>query len=120
MKKNLLAVLVNYGDEQLDYLQEVITKLKSFKNFNVTVVVQSNIALSTNGIDTLNVVTLEDYQLLPLTCRKEIWDRRNDYDVFIYGENDHLFLEKHVEKHLEYETILPDNRITGLIQFEEN
>ncbi|MCF7568954.1 hypothetical protein L3X37_11355 [Sabulilitoribacter arenilitoris] len=119
-KNKLLAVLVNYGDEQLNYLVEVVSGLKRFKYFEVTIIVQSNIPLDIEGIDTVNVITLEDYQLLPLTCRKVIWNNRNNYDVFLYGENDHLFLEKHVEKHLEYEKILPENRITGLIQFEEN
>lgn len=119
-KKKLLAVLVNYGDEQLNYLAKVVSGLKRFKHYKVTVIVQSNIALNIEGIDTVNVVTLEDYQLLPLTCRKVIWENRGNYDVFLFGENDHLFLERHIDKHLEYEKILPDNRITGLIQFEEN
>jgi hypothetical protein len=98
----------------------VTTLYKSFKKYSVTVIVQSNIKVSFPDIDILNIVQLEDYQLLPLTCRKVIWDNRHDYDVFLYGENDHLFLEKHIEKHLAYEKILPSNRITGLIQFEEN
>lgn len=121
MKENkILAVLVNFGEEQLDYLQEVVNGLKSFKKHKVTVIIQSNIPLKIKGVDAVNIVKLEDYQLLPLTCRKVIWDNKEAYDVFIFGENDHLFLEKHIDKHLEYEKILPDNRITGLIQFEEN
>lgn len=119
-KLKVLAVLVNYGDEQLDYLQTVVSTLKSFVKYDVTIVVQSNLPLEIQGIDKVNVVELEDYQLLPLTCRKEIWDRRNDFDIFIYGENDHLFIEKHIDNHLRYESILPKNRIAGLIQFEEN
>jgi len=118
--KKILAVLVNYGDEQLEYLQQVVTGLKSFKHYSTTIIVQSNIALNIEGVDKVNVVALDDYQLLPLTCRKVIWDNKDDYDIFIFGENDHLFLEKHVDKYLQYEKILPKNRITGLIQFEEN
>tara|TARA_R110001606_G_scaffold199309_1_gene346967 strand:- start:573 stop:1100 length:528 start_codon:yes stop_codon:yes gene_type:complete len=37
----------------------------------------------------------------------------------MFGENDHLFKEHHVDKHLEYYSFLPDNKITGLIQFEQ-
>lgn len=118
--KTILAVLVNYGDEQISYLREVVEGFKSFKRYNVTVIVNSNIPISIEGIDELNVIKLEDYQLLPLTCRKVIWDKKNDFDVFIYGENDHLFLEKHLDKHLEYSKFLPQNRITGLIQYEED
>ena len=97
----LLAVLVNFGDEQLNYLEEVVKELKSFKRYQVTVIVQSNIPLDIEGIDLVNVVKLNNYQLLPLTCRAEIWKRKDDFDVFIYGENDHLFLESHVDKHIE-------------------
>lgn len=121
MKDNkILAVLVNFGEEQLDYLQDVVNSLKSFKKYNVTVIVQSNIPLKIEGVDKVNIVKLEDYQLLPLTCRKEIWDRKDNYDVFLFGENDHLFKEHHIDKHIEYTSILPKNRITGLIQYEEN
>lgn len=116
----LLAVLVNFGDEQLDYLSEVVKELKGFKKYEVTVIVQSNIPLEIEGIDQVNVVKLNNYQLLPLTCRAEIWKRKNDFDVFIYGENDHLFLESHVDKHIEYSKILPEDRVTGLIQIEKN
>ena len=114
----LLAVLVNYGDEQLNYLQQVVSQFKSFKKYEVYIIVNSNIALEIEGVDEVNIYELDNYQLLPLTCREIIWEYRDDYDVFIYGENDHLFLEKHVDKHLEYEKILPKNRITGLIQYE--
>ncbi len=116
----LLAVLVNYGDEQLNYLAQVVSNLKKFKHYDVTIIVHSNIALNIKGVDKVYIIKLEDYQLLPLTCRKVIWSKRNDYDVFLYGENDHLFKESHIDKHLEYEKLLPKNRVTGLIQFEEN
>ncbi|MCY1228688.1 hypothetical protein D3C87_142310 [compost metagenome] len=116
----ILAVLVNYGSEQLRFLERVVAELKSFKKYDVTIIVNSNIELDIDGIDTVNVFTLDDYQLLPLTCRTTIWENKDDFDVFLYGENDHLFTEKHIDNHLSYSKILPKNRITGLIQFEEN
>ena len=51
----VLAVLVNYGDEQLSYLEYVVRELNSFKKYNVTVVVNSNIPLDIVGIDKVNV-----------------------------------------------------------------
>lgn len=117
-KKEILAVLVNFGDEQLEYLQQVVNELKTFKKYNVTIIVQSNIKIDIEGINEVNILTLEDYQLLPLTCRKVIWENRNDYDIFLYGENDLLFREKHIDNYLEYYKILPKNRISGLLRFE--
>ena len=122
MKENLkiLAVLVNYGSEQLEYLQLVVERLKSFKHYNVTIVVQSNVELKIRGVDLVNLVKIKDYQLLPATCRKIIWRDRDNYDMFLYGENDHLFTETHVDSHIKYSSILPVNRISGLLQYEEN
>ena len=117
----ILAVLVNYGEEQLQYLQQVVNELKSFKKHKVTIFVNSNISLNMiKGIDHVNVIELDDYQLLPLTCKQVLWHYRNDFDIFLFGENDHLFKEHHIDRYLEYTSILPENRIVGLIQYEEN
>lgn len=117
--KKILVVLVNYGEEQLQYLEQVVKELKSFKKYNVSIIVNSNIPLDIEGIDQVNVIKLDDYQLLPLTCKQVIWDHKDEFDVFLFGENDHLFKESHIDKHLEYTKILPQNRIPGLIQYEE-
>ena len=37
--KKILAVIVNYGDEQLNYLEQVVHELKSFIKYDVTVIV---------------------------------------------------------------------------------
>lgn len=118
-KIKVLAVLVNYSSEQLQYLEQIVKELKSFKKYDVTVIVNSNIDLNIIGIDKVNVFSLDNYQLLPLTCRKIIWENREQFNLFLYGENDHLFLEKHLEKHIEYSNFLPKNRIPGLMQYEE-
>lgn len=118
--KRVLAVLVNYGDEQLQYLEQVVKSLKSFEKYQVSVIVNSNIPLDIQGIDHVNVVQLEDYQLLPLTCKQVLWHYRENFDLFLFGENDHLFLEHHLDRYLEYVDILPQDRIAGLIQYEEN
>lgn len=118
--KKILAVLVNYSEEQLHYLEQVIKELKLFKKYDVSIIVNSNISLDIEGIDQVNVIELENYQLLPLTCKQVIWDHKDDFDIFLFGENDHLFKEHHIDKYLEYTSILPENRIAGLIQYEEN
>lgn len=118
---DILAVLVNYGTEQLNYLQQVVTELKSFKKYNVSVVVHSNIPLDEiEGIDETYVVELDDFQLLPMTCRQTIDHNREQFDYFIFSENDHLWKEHHVDKYIEYEKVLPFSRISGLIQYEED
>lgn len=119
--KTLLVVLVNYGTEQLNYLQQVVNEVKSFKKYEVTVVVHSNIPLDTiEGIDKTVVIKLDDYQLLPMTCRQMIDQQADNFDYFIWSENDHLWKEHHIDRYIEYLKILPENRIAGLIQYEED
>ncbi|WZL88437.1 hypothetical protein VS868_12620 [Salinimicrobium sp. 3283s] len=119
-KPKILAVLVNYGTEQIQYLEQVIKELKSFSKYDVTVIVNSNIDLNIKGIDKVEIFKLDDYQLLPLTCRNTIWNNKQFYDIFLYGENDLLFEEKHIDNHLIYSSFLPKNRIAGLLRYEED
>ena len=72
------------------------------------------------GKDHVNIIKIDDYQLLPLTCKQVIWHYRDEFDIFLFGENDHLFVEHHIDNYLRYTSILPNNRIAGLIQYEEN
>jgi len=116
----ILAVLVNYGTEQIPYLEQVVKGLKEFTKYQVTIIVNSNIDLNIDGVDNVNVFKLDDYQFLPLTCRTIIWNNKDFYDIFVYGENDLLFEEKHIDNHLIYSKVLPKNRISGLLRFEEN
>ncbi|HRJ31842.1 MAG TPA: hypothetical protein PLV21_11505 [Cyclobacteriaceae bacterium] len=141
--KTVLAVIVNFGSEQNMYLQQVVTALKAIQNYNVTVVVNSNVPLpEISGIDKLNVIErtetffglsklifkidkrkwnkkVFDYNLLPMTCRQVIDQESENFDYFIFTENDHLWLEHHIRGFAGYEAILPENRIAGLIQYED-
>ena len=116
----LLVVLVNYGSEQINFLYKVIDELRTFSKYEVTIVVNSNIELDIQGVDHVNVIELDNYQLLPMTCRQVIDSEADNFDYFIFSENDHLWQEHHVDKFIEYESILPENRIAGLIQYEED
>lgn len=121
MKKTIMVSIVNYGDEQLEYLQQVIDSLNSFKKYDVTIYVITNIKLNEiiNGVDYfINIDKLPSWELLPLMARKVINHHRNEYDYYLYTENDHLWLEEHIDNYIRYEKILPDNYISGLIQYE--
>lgn len=119
--KKILFVLVNYGTEQINFLKQVTKEIKNFKNYICKVIVHSNVQIDDNNTDEVIIFNnLNDYQLLPLTCRKTIKKNIDKYDLYVYGENDHLFLEHHFDKFLEYSEILPDNRISGLIQYEND
>lgn len=119
LKIKVLAVIVNYGEEQLGFLEHMVKSLKSFKKYSVTVIIHSNIPLTLSGVDEVKIFNLEDYRFLPATCRESIWDNRDKFDLFFYSENDLMIKEPHFDNFLLYNKILPKNRIAGLIRFEE-
>jgi hypothetical protein len=55
-----------------------------------------------------------------MTCRQTINQESDNFDYFIFSENDHLWKEYHIDNYIEYSKILPENRIPGLIQYEED
>ncbi len=140
-KKNILVVIVNFGKDQLSFLNEMVDSFRNFKKYNIKIIVNSNIPIYNDKVDKVNLFNklesmgfmdilfklklskkwsgqLYNYNLLPMTCRKTIIDEIDNHDYFIYSENDHLWLEHHIDKFIEYENILPPNRIAGLIQYE--
>jgi len=50
-KQSILVVLVNYGREQINYLETVVKELKSFNKYNVTIIVNSNIEINMEGLE---------------------------------------------------------------------
>lgn len=116
----VFVCLVNYGSEQIEYLKKVVIELKNFKKYEVFITVNTTVELDIPEIDQVNIFDNSMGVMLPLTCRNEIWENRENYDLFIYGENDHLFKEHHLDKFVEYSNILPIDRIAGLFQYEEN
>ena len=60
-KKNLLVVIVNYGYDQIPYLNDMIVALRGFKKYNVKIVVNSNIHPDNPDLDKLNLFENFEY-----------------------------------------------------------
>lgn len=121
MKESILVSIVNYGDEQLEYLQQVIHSINSFEKYDTTIFVTTNIPLEPmiEGIDHVVLIDdLPDWELLPLMARRVIDNYVGEFDYYIFSENDHLWKEHHIDNYIRYEKILPENYISGLIQYE--
>lgn len=120
-KKSILVSIVNYGYAQLEYLQQVIDSINSFVKYDTTIYITTNIELNDfiNEVDQFIIIEkLPHWGLLPLMSRRVITDHVGEYDYYLYTENDHRWLEKHVDNYIKYEEILPENYISGLIQYE--
>ena len=103
----LLVVIANYGTNQLSHLDKVLYEYKNYKNIDVDIIVHTNETIS-NNVNQILIKNLDNWNRLPFTTRKTIFDRKDDYDLFIYSENDHLITENNVKSFLNVTHILPE------------
>jgi SAM-dependent methyltransferase len=55
---------------------------------------------------------------LPFAHRPLFADRRDDYDLFVYSEDDTLIEQRHLDAALELSDILPDDHLVGSMRYE--
>jgi 2-polyprenyl-3-methyl-5-hydroxy-6-metoxy-1,4-benzoquinol methylase len=56
---------------------------------------------------------------LPFPHKEIFANRRNDYDLFIYSEDDTLITERNLRAFLEVSATLPEDEIPGFLRFED-
>jgi GT2 family glycosyltransferase len=114
----LLVVLANYGTENLHYLHQVLDRYRSFTNYEVSLVVHSNVPIE--GVETVLHTSPPNgsWLNLPWECRKTIYEHRDSYDLYLYSENDHLISERNIDAFAKIE--LPENMIAGFMRYENS
>lgn len=55
---------------------------------------------------------------LPFAHKKLFAERANDYDLFIYSEDDTLITERHINAFLDVTRVLPQHQIAGFLRYE--
>lgn len=117
----LLVAIASYGIGNDRYLFQLVSEYKSM-SFDVDIVVISNLHKEVApGVEVL-VVDLagKDPWSLPFAHKQLFAARLNDYDLFIYSEDDTLIREKNLQTFLELSAVLPDNEIPGFLRFERS
>lgn len=115
--KKILVSIANYGDGQLPYLNQIITEFKSYKDFDVTINVHTTVDLNIDGI---NVIKYPDSikSLLTFKHRSEFYDQQEDFDLFLYDENDMLIKEDAIKTFIKYDDKLPQDTCIGFLRYE--
>jgi 2-polyprenyl-3-methyl-5-hydroxy-6-metoxy-1,4-benzoquinol methylase len=114
----LLVVIANYGTANDKYLSRLIDEYRSMP-YSTDIIVLSNVPKDL-GPDIRVVVGLpsDDPRSLPFGHKQVFVDRINDYDLFMYSEDDILITHKSVEAFLRVAAVLPDNEAAGFLRFE--
>lgn len=115
----ILVAIASYGTANREYLQRVIKEYRAM-SFKVHVVVLSN--QPQDAVPEVEVVIVDlrgkNPHSLPFSHRRVFGERLNDYDLFIYAEDDHLITERNIRAFLEVSRVLAEDEIAGFLQFE--
>lgn len=111
----LLISISTYGEKNNQYLNKIIDEYKSYKNYSVDINVHGTHPLHR---DDITFIKYENPKTTVYFHRDEFAKKQNDYDAFIFSENDMLIREETVDLYLEHEKKLPIDHCLGFIRFE--
>lgn len=114
----VLGVIASYGHTNDPFLQRILQGYRRMR-YAVDIIVLSNIPRNL-GPDIQVVVSVPngDPWSLPFPHKKIFADRLNDYDLFIYSEDDVLVTEQNLDAFLRETEILPEDEIAGFLRAE--
>ena len=108
--------IANYGNSQLVYLNEIIKEFKSYTTHSVDLTVYTTVPVEEKHI----LFPASIGTNLPHACRKDMADSINDYDLFLYDENDMLITEDNINAYIEHQATLLNDQVSGFIRYEVN
>ena len=115
----ILVVIASYGNANDRFLTRVLEEYRSM-SYSCDIVVLSNIEKKLGSDVQVNVgLPNKNPWSLPFAHKQLFAERVNDYDLFIYSEDDMLITEKNVEAFLQATAILPADKIAGFLRFEK-
>ena len=115
----ILVVIANYGSRNDQYLERVLAEYRSMP-YQIKIVILSNIQKDF-GPDIevkVGLPTANPYSL-PFGHRQVFSGRINEYDIFIYSEDDMLITAGNIETFLKQSAMLPSDEIPGFLRFEK-
>jgi 2-polyprenyl-3-methyl-5-hydroxy-6-metoxy-1,4-benzoquinol methylase len=114
----VLVVIASYGEKNQQFLLELLREYRHMA-FEVDIVVLSNIPKHL-GAGIRVVVGLPDRNphTLPFGHKRVFGERRDEYDLFIYSEDDIRITERNINAFLEVSAVLPDDEIAGFVHAE--
>jgi 2-polyprenyl-3-methyl-5-hydroxy-6-metoxy-1,4-benzoquinol methylase len=114
----ILVAIASYGTRNDRYLAEVIRRYQAMP-YDVDIVVLSNIDKPVpHGVTVQVGLPAKNPWTLPFGHKKLFADRANNYDLFIYSEDDTPLSEQNLEAFLRVTEILPENQIAGFLRSE--
>lgn len=115
----VLVAIANHGTKNRGFLDRLLAEYRSMP-WQVHLVVLSDQPKTDLGddIEVLVGAPSEDPWSLPFAHRKLFVERQDDYDLFIYSEDDTLLTERNLRSWVEVQPLLAADQILGFLRFE--
>ena len=117
----VLVAIANWGTKNDAYLAQLINEYQSM-SFDVDVVVLSNLQKEFgDGVESVKVdLRGKDPWSLPFAHKAILASRVNEYDLFVYSEDDTLVTEKNLRAFQSVSGTLSETEVAGFFRFEKN
>jgi SAM-dependent methyltransferase len=116
----VLAAIPSYGMKNQVYLERLLDAYRTMTH-EVDIVVLSDIPRDLGPkVEVVIGRPAKDPRSLPFAHKQILADRLDDYDLFIYSEDDTFIEQRHIDAFLEVTAVLPSNQIAGFLRYEED
>ena len=112
----ILVSIATYGEKNINYLNRVINEYKSYKKYDIDISVHGTIPIDQTNI---NFIQYKNPKNTVFLHRSEFVDKQNDYDYFIFTEDDILIKEYTIDVYIKHDKLLPINYSLGFLRFEK-
>ncbi len=114
----ILVTIANYGTKNDGYLAYLLNEYRSMP-YSTHMVVITNVAKDLGpDVEVVLHQPSGDPWSFPFIHKKILADRLDDYDLFIYSEDDTLISQRNIDAFLAVSEVLPENEIAGFIRSE--
>jgi len=116
-----LVAIASYGTANDRYLSRLAREYQSM-SFPMDLVVLSNVPKKAAPGAEVVLVGLRGKNpwTLPYAHKRIFAERLNEYDLFIYSEDDTLIRERNIRAFLALSKVLTENEIAGFLRYEES
>jgi 2-polyprenyl-3-methyl-5-hydroxy-6-metoxy-1,4-benzoquinol methylase len=114
----VLVAIANYGFKNEEYLKRLIKEYKSMP-CDIDIIILSNVHKEfKEKVEVAVGLPSKDPWSLPFEHKKIFAERLEEYDLFIYSEDDMLITWRNIESFLQVTRVLSENYIIGFVQYE--
>lgn len=114
----VLVAIASHGTSNDRYLERVIQEYRTM-SLVIDIVVLSNIdKRARSGVECIVGLPSRNPWSLPFAHKKLFVERHDQYDLFIYSEDDILITERNIRAWLDVTSFLPPDEVAGFLRVE--